>query len=116
MSGIVGKIVEVTDGDTIVVQVDTMPLFGREGLLLFNVRLLGLQAPENKTAAGKAATKWVTDQALGRECLLGIEHPDKFGKRVDGRVWLAGDTVELTQRIIDAGHAQPWDGKGPRPT
>jgi endonuclease YncB( thermonuclease family) len=110
MAGIVGRVVEVTDGDTLVVQVDTMPLFGRDGMLLFHVRLLGVNAPEIATDPGKAAKQWVTTMTLGKDCLVAIAHPDKFRGRLDCDVWLAGDATTLSQRIIDAGHGVFYDG------
>lgn len=116
MSGFIATIVEVTDGDTIVVQADLMPLLGIEGEVRHHVRLLGINAPEKTTPEGKAAKSWMTGLALNKECLVGLAHPDKYGGRVDADIWLTGDATTLSQRAIDSGHAKFWDGKGQKPT
>lgn len=115
MGGFLGTIERVVDGDTIIVSIDLMPILGVEGEVKHNVRLLGINAMEHNTTQGKAAKDWLTQLATGKQCLISIAHPDKYGGRVDADVWLSGDSETLSQRLIDSGNAISWDGKGQKP-
>lgn len=114
-SGFLGHVVRVTDGDTIHVSADLMPLLGIVGNVEHDIRLLGINAPEHGTPAGDAATAWMTETAFDKDCLVVIAHPDKYGKRVDATVWISGHTQDLATEAIAAGHALPWDGRGVKP-
>jgi endonuclease YncB( thermonuclease family) len=79
------------------------------------VRLVGCDAPELRTIAGKEALAFLeTFLKVGDVVGLVSLGWDKYGGRVDGKVRLA-DGRDLTQVMIDAGHAAAWDGQGPRP-
>jgi len=79
------------------------------------VRLLGCNAPELSTPEGKAARDFIqTLIAVGDTVELTSYGWDKYGGRIDGKVKLA-DGRDLSQAMIDAGHALPWDGKGTKP-
>lgn len=80
-----------------------------------SVRLLGCNAPELATPAGKAALAFLeTVLHVGDTVTIVSESWDKYGGRVDAPVTLA-DGRDLTQVMIAAGHAAPWDGQGPKP-
>jgi micrococcal nuclease len=79
------------------------------------VRLVGCDAPELRTTAGKAALAFLeTILKVGDTVTVVSVGWDKYGGRVDGKVRLA-DGRDLTAVMIDAGHAAAWDGQGPRP-
>lgn len=101
------RITEVYDGDTITVEVTRR----------FRVRLLDCWAPEIRTrdaeekARGLEAASHLTALAEGRDAILhvpleGIDAADawSFG-RVLGHVWVVGDDVSLSVRMVEAGHA-----------
>lgn len=110
MGGFVATIIRVTDGDTIVTEVDLMPLLGIDGELRHKVRFVGVNAPEKNTQAGKDARAFLTELATNKECLVQITNIDKYGGRHDGNVWLAGDSKTLAQHILDAGLGVPYSG------
>lgn len=79
------------------------------------VRLLGCNAPELATPAGKAALAFLqTLLKVGDVVVLTSERWDKYGGRVDGAITLP-DGRDLATVMIAAGHAAPWDGKGVKP-
>ncbi|CAM5236206.1 Endonuclease YncB(Thermonuclease family) OS=Streptomyces griseomycini OX=66895 GN=FHS37_006624 PE=4 SV=1 [Streptomyces griseomycini] len=79
------------------------------------VRLLGLNTPEKNAPEGKAAKAWAADwftqHAPG--LVVRTHHKEKYGR------WLAtitaADGASLNSALLDAGHAAPYDGTGPRP-
>lgn len=80
-----------------------------------SVRLLGCNAPELATSAGKAALAYLESIVhVGDEVTLVSHGWDKYGGRIDGAVTLA-DGRDLTAVMIAAGHAIAWDGQGPKP-
>lgn len=80
-----------------------------------SVRLFGCNAPELATPAGKAALAFLqTLVSVGDQVTLVSHGWDKYGGRVDGTVTLT-DGRDLTELMIAAGHAAPWDGQGAKP-
>lgn len=80
-----------------------------------SVRLLGCNAPELATPAGKDALAFIeTLVKVGDDVTLVSHGWDKYGGRIDGAVSLA-DGRDLTATMIDAGHAAPWNGIGTKP-
>jgi endonuclease YncB( thermonuclease family) len=80
-----------------------------------SVRLLGCNAPELATDAGKAALAYLETQLHVGDVVTLVSHGwDKYGGRIDGQITLA-DGRDLTQAMIAAGQAAPWDGQGPKP-
>lgn len=79
------------------------------------VRTFGDNAPELRTAEGKAALAYLqTIMPLGTHVLLLSQGWDKYSGRIDGSITLpSGD--DLVKRMIEAGHAAVWDGHGPKP-
>jgi len=124
-------VVEIHDGDTIDVDL-VLAKVGRQKTdvdLGFNVhrapggvvlerqavRLLGCNAPELATPAGKAALAFLeTVLHVGDVVTLVSQGWDKYGGRIDGAITLA-DGRDLAAVMIAAGHAAPWDGKGSKP-
>ena len=79
------------------------------------MRLLGCNAPELATAAGKAALAYLeTLLAVGDTMTLVSHSWDKYGGRVDGTITLP-DGRDLTTAMIAADQAAPWDGTGAKP-
>jgi len=80
-----------------------------------SVRLLGCNAPELATPAGKAALAFIETLVKVGDVVQLVSHGwDKYGGRIDGTVTLA-DGRDLTATMISAGQAAPWDGKGAKP-
>ena len=80
-----------------------------------SVRLLGCNAPELATDAGKAALAYLeTILHVGDQVELVSHGWDKYGGRVDGTIRLP-DGRDLTETMIAAGQAAPWDGQGVKP-
>lgn len=80
-----------------------------------SVRLYGCNAPELATADGKAARDYLASLVKVGDIVRLLSHGwDKYGGRIDGQITLT-DGTDLAQAMIAAGHAAPWDGKGPKP-
>lgn len=80
-----------------------------------SVRLLGCNAPELATDAGKQALAFLCTVLKVGDVVQLVSHGwDKYGGRVDGAVTLA-DGRDLTAVMIASGHAAAWDGKGAKP-
>ena len=123
-----GVCVRVIDGDTVVLRLsktftqgvdfgfhilDTMTLTKTADVIF---RMNGINTPEiigaEKTRG--LAAKTALEGLLANQTLRVVSHKtDKYGR------WLAdifiGD-VNVSQEMIDLGHAVAWDGKGPKPT
>lgn len=98
--GIVRRIV---DADTLVIDLDLGWGTWRIGQ---KVRLLGIDAPEMSTEAGKAARAWLESWLpLGTEVIVESRALDSFG-RVLGRVRY-GAAGDLSAMLLNAGHAVP---------
>jgi endonuclease YncB( thermonuclease family) len=128
------KIVDVHDGDTLFVDILLVPshahLHTADTDLGFNVhhvsgvgvvlerqsvRLLGCNAPELETQAGKDALAFILTVVSVDELVTLVSYGwDKYGGRIDGAITLPDGRV-LSQVMIDAGHAVAWDGLGVKP-
>jgi len=104
-------VVSVYDGDTMTLDVD----LGFYVRVRMACRLLGINAPELRDEGGRVARD--TLRAL---CPVGVGvtvksvKPDKYGGRFDGTVTLP-DGRDVSQLLIAARVAAPWDGNGPKP-
>jgi endonuclease YncB( thermonuclease family) len=85
---ILGRVVGVSDGDTITVLVD--------GDGSVKVRLVGIDAPEKTQAYGAVSKKNLSDQVFGKSVTVEWEKKDKYG-RILGRVLVDGTDVCLEQ-------------------
>ena len=80
-----------------------------------SVRLAGINAPELATTAGKLALAYLQSLVkAGDWVTLTDQGWDKYGGRIDGLITLA-DGSDLSQLMIAANEAAPWDGKGTKP-
>lgn len=83
-----------------------------------SVRLVGLNAAELVTAAGKAAREALLRQIpIDSTVRIGthLDRTEKYG-RLLGQVWRASDGLYINQWLIDNNYAAAWDGHGPAPT
>lgn len=107
-------VLRVHDGDTVVLDVD---LGFRSHIVEMPIRILGINAPELSTTAGKAALAFAQGLApAGVAVTLRSEkdRADKFGGRWLGHIELPNGR-DFAENMINAGHAKPWDGKGAKP-
>lgn len=109
---------DVHDGDTVKVDVD---LGWGVWLHARSLRLVGLNAPELNTAAGKEARDYLTTVlplASPVTIRTELDKTEKFGRML-ATIWdndrgdVYGDSVN--DMLIRTKHAVAWDGKGPRP-
>jgi endonuclease YncB( thermonuclease family) len=108
-----GVIDSVHDGDTVNVKLDV----GFDLTIYARVRVLGINAPELSTAAGKVARDFAQSLlGVGEQVKIVSYGWDKFGGRVDGAIqYNLADPHDFATTMIDNGHAVPWDGKGTKP-
>ena len=85
--GFIGKVVKVTDGDTIRVMTDFRNFD-------FPIRLRGINAPEMKEG-GAQSKNWLESQILNEEVYIGIDRTNRVGKfgRLIGDVILGGQSM-----------------------
>jgi micrococcal nuclease len=109
-------VMEVIDGDTVVVDLD---LGFHTWIHGEHIRLFGINAPEHNQPGGAEATEFLRDRVEGVSVILqtikgakGVDRQEKYGRYL-GILWL-GDT-NINEFMIQAGHAKPYGGKGPRP-
>jgi micrococcal nuclease len=89
-----GRVVGVTDGDTLTVLRD-----GRAA----TVRLVGIDAPEKGQAFGQRAKQFAAGQAFGKTVTVRVAGHDRYG-RLLGDVALP-DGRSLNQELVRAGFA-----------
>lgn len=94
--------VRVVDGDTVVFW----------WLLKDTARLNGINTPELKDKGGKEAKEFL-ERILPKKAIPALVYgKDKFGRTL---LDLYIDNNTASERLLKAGHAKPWDGKGVRP-
>ena len=89
-----GKVVSVTDGDTIVV-LDT-------GNAQHKIRLTGIDAPERGQALGTKSKEYLSDSVAGKFVVMEYDKRDRY-KRILGKVLLSDQDMNLEQ--VKAGFA-----------
>ena len=92
---IVGRVVGVSDGDTITV-LDNLDK-GR-----FRVRLSGIDAPEKKQAFGQKAKQYLSGLIFGKVVSVRFRTIDRYG-RIVGRIYL--DRADICLAMVAAGFA-----------
>jgi micrococcal nuclease len=93
------KVIKVVDGDTLIVDID----LGCYTHITKRLRLDKVNAPEQKTAEGKAATAWVKDN-LPKDIIVRTikDKNDKYG-RLLGVVYVG--QVNFNDELVKAGRA-----------
>ena len=94
---ITGRVVAVTDGDTIKV------LDGSN--TEHKVRLTGIDAPERGQPFGTASTKHLASLVAGKQVFVESSKNDRYG-RVLGKVWVQPADCPSCGKTLDANHAQ----------
>ena len=92
-SELTGKVVSVSDGDTLRVLVDEQQI---------KIRLGGIDAPESDQPFGQASKRYLADAVAGQTVIVEFEKKDRYG-RVIGKVLLDGADMNLRQ--VEAGYA-----------
>jgi endonuclease YncB( thermonuclease family) len=88
-----GRVVGVTDGDTLTVLVAGRPQ---------RIRLAQIDAPESRQPFGAAAKRALSELAFGREVRVVVVDRDRYG-RIVGEIFCGGRHVN--QELVRSGHA-----------
>ena len=99
-SNLTGKVIKVTDGDTITIRSD-----GEE----IRVRLSGIDAPESDQPFGRESTKKLSSMVKRKEVRVETNKTDRYG-RVLGKVWVQPSDCSNCGKTLDANHAQILSG------
>jgi len=100
-----GKVVGISDGDTIKVLHN-----GKEE----KIRLYGIDTPEKGQDFGRKAKKFTSDAVFGKTVNVKPVDTDRYGRTV-GIVIYAGGTMNLNAELIRAGYAWVYDQYCKRP-
>ena len=101
--GLIGRVVKVSDGDTITVletPVGSAPRADRP--VQHKIRLQGIDAPEKSQAYGDAATRYLAGLVAGQEVRVAWSKRDKYN-RILGTVYIKRAEVNLA--MLRAGYA-----------
>jgi len=96
-----GKVVAVTDGDTIKV-LDS-------NSVQYKVRLTGIDAPEKAQPFGNASRNHLASMVAGKNVRIESSKTDRYG-RVLGKVWVQPRDCSSCGKTLDANHAQILSG------
>ena len=96
-----GKVVAVTDGDTIKV-LDS-------NNVQYKVRLTGIDAPEKSQPFGNASRNHLASMVAGKNVRIESSKTDRYG-RVLGKVWVQPSDCPSCGKTLDANHAQILSG------
>ncbi|MGZ3693679.1 MAG: thermonuclease family protein [Bdellovibrionota bacterium] len=83
-----GKVVAVTDGDTVKVL--------RPDKTLEKIRLLGIDAPEKNQDFGQKSKQALINKIAGKEVKVEFSKHDRYG-RLLGKIWQGTEDVNLSQ-------------------
>jgi endonuclease YncB( thermonuclease family) len=110
-----GQVLEWHDGDSCRVYVDR----GMRDYSIWSIRLAGCNAAELGDPGGPEARAEVMRRVPpGMAVTLATVKPDKFGDRLDARVFHIGPdgaVHDLVADLVADGWAAAWNGSGPRP-
>lgn len=90
-----GKVVNVTDGDTVVVL--------RAGNIQEKIRLAEIDCPEKSQAFGQGAKQFTLDKAAQKNVTVEVRDHDRYGRTV-GEVFLP-DGKSLNRELVRNGYA-----------
>jgi endonuclease YncB( thermonuclease family) len=85
---LLGKVINVADGDTITVLDDTNTQH--------KIRLAGIDAPERRQSFGNVSKQSLADMVAGQSVVVEWVKADRYGRKV-GKVLLAGQDANLVQ-------------------
>ena len=94
---IAGKVVSVTDGDTIKVLDSTSTQY--------KVRLTGIDAPERDQPYGNASREHLASIVAGKQVFVASDNSDRYG-RVLGKVWVQPSDCASCGKTLEANHVQ----------
>jgi endonuclease YncB( thermonuclease family) len=89
-----GKIVKVSDGDTVTVLVSSSS--SSSSPTPIKIRLLGIDAPEKSQPFGRVCRETLADEIAGKEVQVQIQSLDRYGRSI-GKILLGGRDINLTQ-------------------
>ena len=92
-----GKVISVTDGDTIKV------LDAKNNQI--KVRLSGIDAPERGQPYGNVSREHLAQLVAGKEVRVETTKKDRYG-RVVGKVWVHPSDCPTCSKTLDSNHAQ----------
>lgn len=106
---LIGHVDEVIDGDTLDVSIT----------YTVRIRLLDCWAPESRGPerdAGQAAKRHLIALAADRDCLVQVPLATEVKRSISldrflGRVWIAGDEVDLSTHQVRSGNATRTKGR-----
>jgi endonuclease YncB( thermonuclease family) len=96
-----GRVVGVTDGDTIKVL--------HSSSTEHKVRLTGIDAPERGQSFGTASTQNLNRMVAGKQVRVESSKSDRYG-RLLGKVWVQPSDCPTCGKTLDANHAQMLSG------
>lgn len=106
------KILSVHDGDTCTALVDLGFRISQE----MPLRLNGINAPELSQPGGKEARDHLRAMIDGKSVVIltAKDKKEKYGRYL-ATIFVGGDrSKSVNDKMIDAYHAKPYDGTGPR--
>ena len=89
-----GKVVAITDGDTIKVKTSRNKVE--------KIRLAQIDTPEKKQPWGQKAKQALSNKIFGKQVKVDIVTTDRYGRLV-GTVWYVGD--DINRAMVREGHA-----------
>lgn len=92
-----GRVVGVSDGDTITVLDDNHAQH--------KVRLAGIDAPEKSQPFGNRSKESLSDLVFNKPVRVEFTKHDRYG-RIVGKVWVQPQSCPTCPMTLDAGHAQ----------
>lgn len=101
-----GIVDQVHDGDTVYAKLDV----GFDLTVYTRIRILGINAPELSTEAGKVARDFARSLLKVGDPVKVYSHGwDKYGGRIDGELFYGG-SLDFAATMIAAGQAVPYGG------
>ena len=88
-----GKVVDVSDGDTITVLVDRKPI---------KIRLDGIDAPESGQSFGNRSKQALSDMVFGKEVSIRKTGQDRHGRSLG---FVSRDGIDINSNMIEEGWA-----------
>jgi len=101
IADISGKVIAVTDGDTIKV-LDA-------NNVQYKIRLAGIDAPEKAQPFGNASRDHLASMVAGKNVRVEFSKSDRYG-RILGKVWVQPNDCPDCAKTLDANHAQILSG------